>query len=1090
MGLGKTVEVIGLMLMNPRRSGTKRTIFEVEGAQGKQAEGKRTLNIKCVCHKGNDKKKMDLVACTTCEFEQHVQCVFQREITEEDRATYMCPFCWKSTGCVQEASTTIIIMPASLKSQWRDEINRHVSYTNFKTLMYEGVSHGWVSPSELVKYDAVITDFNTLNKELYFSDRPNESRSLRHGKKYDYPPSPLTSVKWWRVVLDEAQMVENKQNRPSLMVAQLPAVHRWGTTGTPIEKDSLRCLYGLIYFLNFEPYTNENLFNQLFYEYRQGKPNGMIKVLSRVMWRTCKKNVEHEIQIPKQTEVMHEITMTDLQKVYYQQVHNQTKPEFLKNLQDYLTHIQSFEREVDGKVVKVFESVVDISMKERFLYHLNNATLKSFLEPLRKLRQDCTIPSIFQPKNHSKIKQTLRPEQLHEHLMTKASLETKSALRSICSSINGMAGLKMAEGKFDEAQSLYQQLLKLAKDYTSSFVTVDSMLQIHALNSLVTIAVLANDDKELEKKDEYTAQMEKMEWKYISSFNDKVQEFNNELKKLFPKVKKATTELTDMEGNWWRYIIIGSKSREEENRLLEMVELEVSTFFLDFDRTRMLQQLSNQHGVVSKITGWFDKIRLYQKEIQKHFKDFDFIINNLRPSSEMSGNDKKKLTKIAKDALDCHLHLKLDDDEDQNEELIPKPSRSKGFCDLCKLKSKLNEFECVLFNKTLKRNDDDVVEGTWNPRFEEKLLKTVLTYAERARYDDETLEMGKTFFNWLEQLKAQFKIYAKLWVEVNYTVGAFDEINMCKLRMQIVDSPEEITEEDLIFKLKIPRYDVENQLQTFSAQKLEAEVIFVRLNGRLKYLNHLKGQVEPQACPICANVPKEKYYVTACGHLMCAECFTFMVKSRYQSSVKCPVCRTIQETANIYAVTCVAHSNDPINGSFSPKIDEIVRCVLGLKRNEPDVKVLIFSHWDQLLEAIIKGLEANNIKYRSSLSSNFTKQITEFKDFTSDVTCMMMNLKFGGKGLNIIEATHVFLVEPILNSDEELQAIGRVHRIGQTRETFVHRFITKNTIEETIYKKIICKKKDKLTIRDLEELIDVGGDVLIGEGDTDDEMED
>lgn len=53
--------------------------------------------------------------------------------------------------------------------------------------------------------------------------------------------------------------------------------------------------------------------------------------------------------------------------------------------------------------------------------------------------------------------------------------------------------------------------------------------------------------------------------------------------------------------------------------------------------------------------------------------------------------------------------------------------------------------------------------------------------------------------------------------------------------------------------------------------------------------------------------------------------------------------------------------------------------------------------------------------------------------------------------MNIIEARHVILVEPILNPATELQAIGRVHRIGQTKETVVHRFLVRETIEERMH---------------------------------------
>ena len=65
-----------------------------------------------------------------------------------------------------------------------------------------------------------------------------------------------------------------------------------------------------------------------------------------------------------------------------------------------------------------------------------------------------------------------------------------------------------------------------------------------------------------------------------------------------------------------------------------------------------------------------------------------------------------------------------------------------------------------------------------------------------------------------------------------------------------------------------------------------------------------------------------------------------------------------------------------------------------------------------------------------------------------DVKVIIMSLKAGGEGLNLQEASHVFVLEPWWNPAVEAQAVQRAHRIGQTREVVAVRYITDDTIEE------------------------------------------
>lgn len=141
---------------------------------------------------------------------------------------------------------------------------------------------------ELASYDIILTDYTTLQSEFYYSNHNPTSRTLRRPSRYLNVKTPLLYVNWWRVCLDEAQMVSSVITKPARLVAQLSTVHRWVVTGTPIQK-SIDDLYGLVYFLGCSPYDEREKWISLISEFNHNanvKP--IVSVLQKIMWRTCK----------------------------------------------------------------------------------------------------------------------------------------------------------------------------------------------------------------------------------------------------------------------------------------------------------------------------------------------------------------------------------------------------------------------------------------------------------------------------------------------------------------------------------------------------------------------------------------------------------------------------------------------------------------------------------------------------------------------------------------------------------------------------------------------------------------------------------
>ena len=114
-------------------------------------------------------------------------------------------------------------------------------------------------------------------------------------------------------------------------------------------------------------------------------------------------------------------------------------------------------------------------------------------------------------------------------------------------------------------------------------------------------------------------------------------------------------------------------------------------------------------------------------------------------------------------------------------------------------------------------------------------------------------------------------------------------------------------------------------------------------------------------------------------------------------------------------------------------------------------KVLVFSQFVKQLDLYRTHFDRENIRY-AYLDGSTRNRETVVEDFrrNDEVKLFLISIKAGGVGLNLVEADYVFILDPWWNPAVEQQAIDRTHRIGQTRNVFIYKFITKDTVEEKI----------------------------------------
>lgn len=137
----------------------------------------------------------------------------------------------------------------------------------------------------------------------------------------------------------------------------------------------------------------------------------------------------------------------------------------------------------------------------------------------------------------------------------------------------------------------------------------------------------------------------------------------------------------------------------------------------------------------------------------------------------------------------------------------------------------------------------------------------------------------------------------------------------------------------------------------------------------------------------------------------------------------------------------------------SGKIEKVMDILQATQDRKENEKTIIFSQFTSLLDLLeipISRKLWGYKRYDGSMNSDARNEaVIEFSD-NPRCKIMLVSLKAGNSGLNLVAASQVILFDPFWNPYIEEQAIDRAHRIGQMRPVQVHRILVPDTVEDRI----------------------------------------
>lgn len=997
--------------------------------------------------------------------------------------------------------------------------------------------------------------------------------------------SPLMMLQFWRVVLDEVQMVSSTISRAFQTASLIPKHHGWGVSGTPIKR-KFSDLHSVLKYLRYVPFYGE-----------LGDHNWEVvshsDVLFRKLWtqiaiRHTKSMVESDLKLPPQHRVLMTIPFSAVEQEYYNQmfaecvylvgldINGRPKSDSwspttsnLATLRSWLVKLRQACCNMQvGKLSKMslvaskkLINVMGLKSLNDLLLDMLDKSEDSLIDVEREIVQQYSdlgelFEFIYEPEK------ALGFLEVGSYKADTMIVALRSLIRRDYLIISKLTGqiIESEDQEFEEPEldekiislldaNVKKEVIRLRNNARNNILRIRNwLLMQHRFYFLIGSSYFQRHDEEYQRliKDRcipnFLILLTLINFKtptataLLSTLVCDLPLVDLECDHPLPEIKaEGASEIEHFKVLELQYYSLAERSRNRilktsTNAFKKAVQVKI-TSREDFD----IFKGGNDDGVISlpKATKKiFKALPLVDVSIFENVSlhmSVDLFVNRLKGLIALLNLQASTINGWINDLFEVILSPLLAQDQDPDGEEYENSfiDQDKASCLLHIVMRALTERE-----KTLQRADKIIASASDSNMEPPSINNKEMLEA----YELERKKVTPTLKTSLDVYMTEFKeLIAEMQFDRTLTADTREiqlqllELTMSKLtiisknqisgigllRKELSNSCNSVFNTRVAYFKQLQQLSDSVQKKEYSLDQenldnkrietLESSLL-IKLQqnaersskaiSKLRYLRALSVKDESDdSCIICSsNITIGA--LTPCGHSYCRDCLLEWLRSHNT----CPVCKSYVSVGTIHdfirykadlrvkqvlpestmdyarpenlftiykalgeeSINRIQHME--INSYFGSKVDLIVKQVLFLKSQDPEVQIVVFSQWRDLLYILGTAFNTMGVTYIASHGSWLPKcellpdikksrkrdEVELFKNKSKGITCFLLDARAQASGLTLVNAKHMFLCDPLVNTSLELQAISRIHRIGQREETTVWMFAIDNSVEENI----------------------------------------